>query len=203
MQYVQVFLMGFIFSFIGSIPPGTLNVTVLQLGLERKIGIAMRFALAVAIVEYPYAWIGVQFEYLLSSSPIVLENFQLIAAVVMTGLGIFNLLPVRTPTGFAKKFNESGFRRGMILSILNPMAIPYWMGFTAYMKVQGWIDLHTTGLLHTYVFGTSVGALALLFLLVFFAQRLAPYVQGSKWIRIIPGLVLLALGLYAFWKYLY
>ena len=121
----------------------------------------------------------------------------------MTGLGIFNLLPARTPTGFAKKFNESGFRRGMILSILNPMAIPYWMGFTAYMKVQGWIDLNTTGLLHTYVFGTSVGALALLFLLVFFAQRLAPYVQGSRWIRIIPGLVLLALGLYAFWKYLY
>ncbi len=202
MEYVQVFLIGFFFSFIGSIPPGTLNITILQLGLEEKIKIALRFALAVSIIEYPYAWIGVQFEYLISSSPLVIENFQLIAAVVMTTLGVINLLPSRTSTGFAKKFHASGFRRGIVLSILNPMAIPYWMGFTAYLKAQGWIDLGTTGLLHSYVLGTAVGAMALLSLLIFFARRLAPYVQGSKWIKIIPGLVLLVLGLYAFWKYL-
>ncbi len=202
MAYIQVFLMGFFFSFIGSIPPGTLNLTVLQLGLEKKIKIALRFALAVSIIEYPYAWIGVHFEYLISTSPVVVENFQLIAALVMTTLGVINLLPSRTSTGFAKKFNESGFRRGIVLSILNPMAIPYWMGFTAYLKAQGWIELGTPTLLHSYVLGTAVGAMALLSLLIFFARRLAPYVQGSKWIKIIPGLVLLGLGLYAFWKYL-
>ncbi len=201
MNYFYVFFLGFIFSFIGSIPPGTLNVSILQIALQRKVGIATRFALAVAIIEYPYAWIGVQFEYWITSSPMIIENFQLIVAVVMTSLGIFNLLPSRQPTGFAKKFNESGFRRGLILSVLNPMAIPYWMGFTAYLKAQGWISLSTTGLLHSYVLGTSVGALALLTLLIFYAQRLAPYAKDSKWIKIIPGLVLLALGLYAFIKY--
>ena len=203
MDYLLVFLMGFVFSFIGSIPPGTLNVTVMQLGLEKKLNIALRFALAVAIVEYPYAWIGVQFQYYLTSTPVVIENFQVIAAIVMTALGIYNLLPSRTPTGFAKKFSESGFRRGIVLSILNPMAIPYWMGFTAYLKAQGWINLSTTGLLHSYVFGTAVGTMALLSVLIFFAQRLAPYVQGSKWIKIIPGLVLLGLGLYAWWRFLF
>ncbi len=203
MEYLYVFFLGFIFSFIGSIPPGTLNVSILQMALQGKTSIATRFALAVAIVEYPYAWIGVQFEYWLTSSPMVIENFQLIAAIVMTGLGIFNLMPSKQPTGLAKKFSESGFRRGLALSVLNPMAIPYWMGFTAYMKSQGWISLSTTGLLHSYVFGTSVGAMALLSLAIFFAKRLAPYAQGSLWIKIIPGLVLLALGLYAFVKYLW
>lgn len=202
MEYLYVFFLGFIFSFIGSIPPGTLNVSILQMSLQGKTGIATRFAIAVAIVEYPYAWIGVQFEYWLTSSPMVVDNFQLIAAIVMTGLGIFNLIPTKQPTGFAKKFSESGFRRGLALSILNPMAIPYWMGFTAYMKAQGWISLSTVGLLHIYVLGTSVGALALLTLVIFFAQRLAPFVGESKWIKIIPGIVLLALGLYAFAKYL-
>jgi threonine/homoserine/homoserine lactone efflux protein len=201
MEYLYVFFLGFIFSFIGSIPPGTLNVSILQLALQGKIGIATRFAIAVAIVEYPYAWIGVQFEYWLTSSPMVTENFQLIAAIVMTGLGVFNLMPTKQSTGFAKKFSESGFRRGLALSILNPMAIPYWMGFTAYMKAQGWISLSTVGLLHAYVFGTSIGALALLALVIFFAQRLAPYINNSLMIKIIPGLVLLSLGLYAFIKY--
>ncbi len=201
MNYLYVFFLGFFFSFIGSIPPGTLNVSILQMAMQKKVGIAFRFAIAVAIIEYPYAWMGVQFEYWLTSSPMVVENFQWIAAMVMTGLGIFNLLPSKKqPTGFAKKFNESGFRRGLALSILNPMAIPYWMGFTAYLKAQGWITLSSMGLLHSYVLGTSVGALALLTLLIFFAQRLSPYAQDSKWIKIIPGLVLLALGLYAFVK---
>jgi threonine/homoserine/homoserine lactone efflux protein len=128
----------------------------------------------------------------------------LIAAVVMTALGIINLLPAKeSPSAFAQKFNASGFRRGLLLSVLNPMAIPYWMGFTAYLKAEGWIELPSQGLLHTYVFGTSVGVLALLFLLIQFAQRVAPHVQGSKWIKIIPGIILLSLGLYAFWRFLF
>jgi len=203
MEYVYVFFLGFIFSFIGSIPPGTLNVSILQTALQGKTGIATRFAVAVAIVEYPYAWIGVQFQYWLTSSPMVVANFQLIAAIVMTGLGIFNLLPAQQPTGLAKKFNESGFRRGLALSILNPMAIPYWMGFTAYLKAQGWIRLPSVGLLHSYVLGTSVGALVFLSLLIFFAQRLGRYTSDSRWIKIIPGLVLLGLGMYAFAKYFF
>ncbi len=201
MEYLYVFFLGFIFSFVGSIPPGTLNVTILQMALQGKTRIATRFAIAVAVVEYPYAWIGVQFEYWLTSSPMVVENFQLIAAIVMSGLGIFNLLPARQPSGFAKKFSESGFRRGLALSILNPMAIPYWMGFTAYMKAQGWISLPTAGMLHSYVFGTSVGSLVLLSLVISFAKRLAPYLGESRWVKIIPGMVLVGLGLYAFVKY--
>ena len=202
MLYAQVFLIGLIFSFLGSIPPGTLNVCVLQLGIEKKIAAALRFALAVSIVEYPYTWIAVQFEYWITSSPVVTENFQLITAVVMTALGLFMLWSARTPSNFSVRFNESGFRRGMILSILNPMAIPFWVGITAYLKAQGWIDLSSTGLLHSYVLGTAVGAMILLTLFTFMAVRLAPYIQHNRFIKIIPGLMLLSLGVYAFAKYL-
>ncbi|MFM9838410.1 MAG: LysE family translocator [Cyclobacteriaceae bacterium] len=200
--YLQVFLAGTIFSFIGSIPPGTLNVTVLQLGLDKKKDVALRFALAVAIIEYPYAWIAVAFEGWLTSSPLIIENFQLITAIVMTTLGVFTLWASRKPSTFSVKFNESGFRRGIILSLLNPMAIPYWMGATAYFKAQGWINLSTNGLIHSYVFGTSVGAMLLLTLFVFMATRLAPYVQQNIIIKMLPGIIMLALGLYAFARYL-
>lgn len=203
MIYAQVFIIGLIFSFLGSIPPGTLNVCVLQLGIEKKIAAALRFALAVSIVEYPYTWIAVQFEYWITSSPVVTENFQLITAIVMTVLGVFMLWTARKPSTFSVRFNESGFRRGMILSILNPMAIPFWVGITAYLKAQGWIDLSTTGLLHTYVLGTAVGAMLLLTLFTFMAAKLAPYVQHNRFIKIIPGLMLLVLGMYAFGKYLF
>jgi threonine/homoserine/homoserine lactone efflux protein len=45
--------------------------------------------------------------------------------------------------------------------------------------------------------------MALLSVLIFFSQRVAPYVQGSRWLKIIPGLILLGLGLYAWWRYFF
>ncbi len=198
---LQVFIIGFAFSFVGSIPPGTLNVMVLQLGLENKVKIALRFALAVAIIEYPYAWIAVEFEYLITSSPIILKNFKLLAAVVMTSLGVFGLWSSRKPSMISVKLQESGFRRGLILSILNPQAIPFWIGVTAYLKSEGWIDLSTKWRLHSYVFGTSVGAMALLTILAVLAQKVSYQFQQNRFVRMLPSIILLALGLFAFYKY--
>ena len=199
---VQVFIAGLIFSFLGSTPPGTMNLAVLQLGLEQKIKTALRFSLAVAIIEYPYAWIAVEFEDWITSSPVIIENFQLITAIVMTVIGLFTIWSARKPSDFSVRFNESGFRRGLVLSILNPMAIPFWIGITAYLKAQEWIDLSTAGLLHSYVFGTSVGVILLLILFTFLAKRLSGYVTNNALVKLIPGITLLVLGLYAFGKYL-
>lgn len=200
---VQVFIIGVVFSFLGSIPPGTLNLAVLQLGMEHKIKTALRFSLAVAIIEYPYAWIAVVFEDWITSSPIVVENFQLITAVVMTAIGAFSIWSARKPSEFSVRFNESGFRRGLILSILNPMAIPFWVAYTAFLKSQGWIDLSTSWFVHSYVFGTSVGVLILLVLFTFLAQKLSSYVKDNRVVKLIPGITLLVLGLYAFGKYFF
>jgi threonine/homoserine/homoserine lactone efflux protein len=199
---IQVFLIGAVISFIGSIPPGTLNLSVLQLGMEHKIKTALRFALAVSIVEYPYAWIGVVFEDWITSSPVIVDNFQLITAVVMLVIGSFSIWSARKPSEFSVRFNESGFVRGLILSILNPMAIPFWVAYTAFLKSQGWIDLSTQWLVHSYVLGTSVGVMFLLILFTFLAQKLSGYVRDNRIVKLIPGITLLMLGIYAFVRYL-
>ena len=199
---IQVFLIGVAFSFVGSIPPGTLNILVLQLGLENKVKVALRFALAVAIIEYPYAWVAVVFEDWITSSTLVLENFQLLGAIVMTTIGAFSLWAARKPSAFSVRFQESGFRRGLILSILNPQAIPFWIAVTAYLKIEGWIDLSTPWRLHSYVFGTAVGVMILLTILAMLAQKVSTPFQNNRMIRMIPGAILLVLGLFGFYKYL-
>lgn len=200
---LQVFIVGFVFSFLGSIPPGTLNLMVLQLGLERKIKTALRFALAVSIVEYPYAWIAVEFEQVITSSPAIMKNFELWGAIIMTTIGVVSLWTVRKPSTLSVKLQDSGFRRGIILSILNPQAIPFWIALTAYLKFQGWIDISTGWRLHSYILGTSVGAMALLTLLALLAKRVASSFKDNRIVRMIPGLVLLSLGILAFIKYLF
>jgi threonine/homoserine/homoserine lactone efflux protein len=203
MESLQNFLFAFIFSFVGSIPPGTLNLTVLQLGLEKKMNIAWRFALAAALIEYPYAWLAVAFENLITSSPVILDNFKLITAFVMTILGILNLWSSQKPTVFAQKFQASGFRRGLVLSMLNPLALPFWITVTAYLNIQGWIVLEHAGHLHSYLFGISIGALVLLVSVAYLAKRMVTFFQPGSKVKLIPGLILLVLGLYAFIDYLF
>lgn len=198
---LQVFIVGVVFSFLGSIPPGTLNILVLQLGLEKKVSTAMRFALAVAIVEYPYAWIAVVFEDLITSSPLIAKNFTLIGAVVMTAIGAFMLWSARKPSDFSVKFSESGFRRGLILSILNPQAIPFWIAITAYLKVEGWIELDSQARIHSYVLGTSVGVMLLLTILAYGGKKISFTLQSNKMIRMLPGAILLVLGLIGLIKF--
>ena len=190
-----------IFSFVGSIPPGTLNILVLQMGLENKIRTALRFALAVSIVEYPYAWIAVVFEDLITSSPLVLSNFQLTGATVMTTIGVFSLWSARQPSQFSIKFQESGFRRGLLLSILNPQAIPFWIAITAYLKAQDWIDLSTALSLHSYLIGTSVGVMILLIALAVMARKVSSTFQTNRLLRMLPGGILILLGLAGLGKY--
>lgn len=202
MEVIQNFLFAFAFSFVGSIPPGTINLTVLQLGLEHKIKIALRLSIAAALVEYPYAWLAVEFEKMITSSPIILDNFKLITAFVMIVFGTLNILSARKPAGFVQKFQESGFRRGLVLGILNPMAMPFWIAITAYLNVQGWISISTNSQLHSYLAGVSLGAFALLILLAYLAKRMVSVFQSSSKVKFIPGVVLLALGLYAFMEYL-
>jgi threonine/homoserine/homoserine lactone efflux protein len=201
MDWFQNFLLAFGFSFLGSIPPGTLNLSVLQLGLEKKNNIALRFALAAALIEYPYAWLAVEFEELIAS-PFILNNFKLTGALVLLTLGVFSLWSVRRPTPFIHRIQASGFRRGLVLSLLNPLVIPFWIGVTAYLRLNGWIVLSGPGEVHGYLLGVALGALTLLLLIALLSGRVTTAFEPHSKIRLVPGVVLLGLGIYAIMQYL-
>jgi len=202
MDSALAFALAFVFSFVGSIPPGTMNLTILQLGLEHKTKIAWRFAIAAALVEYPYAWLAVWITRSLEASPAIVEYFPLITALVMITLGIFNLNAAKNPSKFSEKFHASGFRRGVILSILNPLALPFWITITTYLSSRKWIDLSTTLNLHAYLLGVSIGGFILLISLVYLARKVVTeFKQGSR-LKKVPGVVMIVLGLYALIEYL-
>ncbi len=196
------FLLAFFFSFIGSIPPGTINLTCVQLGLEKKTAVAWRFAVTASVMEYPYGWIAVEFAEWITSSPVIVENMQLITAIVMTLIGVLTLWTPSKPSTLTTKFSENGYLRGIVLSILNPLAIPFWVGITAYLKSLNWIDLSTPLRLHSYLVGVCLGTLALLIILVYLAKRIGTRFTENRWLYKIPGIALIILGIYAFLQYL-
>jgi len=197
------FFLAFVSSFIGSIPPATINLLAVQLGFEDKFRIAVRLAIGASIIEYFYAWIAVKFEAVIVSMPVVANNFLLITAVVMLTLGTATLRSANKPSTLSKSFSDSGFRRGIILGILNPLAMPYWIGWTASLESQHWIDLSTTPLLHSYLLGVLVGGLLLLISVAYLSKKLISRFQHSVLLRKIPGIAMLVLGLCSFVQYLF
>lgn len=197
------FGIAFFFSFVGTIPPGTLSLTIIQLGLSNKINVAWRMALAASVIEYPYAWVAVEFQDLLTRSIEITKGFHFIAAVTMILLGILNLWVSARPSKFTRRFEASGFRKGVVLSLLNPLAIPFWMAMTAYLKSYGWVDLSDRIEVHAYLLGVSCGTFVLFMLLAFLARKVISYFKGEGFLQRIPGMVLIALGIYSFGKYIF
>lgn len=194
MNVISTFLVAFLLSFLGSIPPGTLNLTALQLGLEQKTKLGIRFALAASIIEYPYAWIAVTFEKAITSSGDAERLLQLIAAIAMIIFGALNLLSAtsKKPLSLA----NSGFRRGIIMGILNPLALPFWIGVTAYLKSLGFITLSSAAEIQAYLLGVVFGAFILLVAILYSARRALVYLSNDRLAKRVPGFTLIALGVY-------
>lgn len=201
MELAATFFIAFIFSFVGSIPPGTLNLTMIHLGLDHKLNVAWRFGLAASLIEYPYAWLAIEFENIITAN-LMTERFQIITGIVMLLLGLFMLKPAATnPSRFSQRFHASGFRRGLVLGILNPLALPFWIFMTAYLKSIGWVDLSDNFEKHLYLMGIVAGAFSLLIVVAFLARQVVQYLGESPFMKKFPGVVLVFLGLYAIGKY--
>jgi threonine/homoserine/homoserine lactone efflux protein len=192
--------MGFAFSFLGSIPPGTINISVMQLSLNRQYWAALRFAMAAALIEYPYVLIAVVFETWITSSPMIIANFQIIGGSVMLLLGVINLWSSVNPSKLTKKLELSGFRKGLLISIANPLAIPFWIGVTAYLKSNGWVDT-TDSAVYLYALAISLGTFVLLALVALLAKKVAPLLQQSQLVKRLPGWAFIGLGLYTLGRY--
>lgn len=202
MEVLTTFAFAFFFSFVGTIPPGTLSLTIMQLGLSHRINIAWRMALAAAIIEYPYAWIAVEFQDLLRQSITITHSFHLVSAIVMLSLGTFNLWSAARPSKLSQRFEASGFRKGIILGLLNPLAIPFWMAMTAYLKSYRLIDLSSSLELHAYLVGVSSGTIVLFMLLAYLARNLVSHSKSRGLLQKVPGILLIILGLYSFVEYI-
>jgi threonine/homoserine/homoserine lactone efflux protein len=196
MSMLLAFIAAFALSFVGTIPPGTLNLSVLQLGLENKLKAAWQFSIAAALVEYPYCWIAIHFETLITSTPGIEENFERIGASVMLILGILNLISLRRQHVKKVDAKTFGFGKGLMLGILNPLAIPYWIGITAYLKSQQWLTLNDGYDLQAYLLGVVLGALSFFMIIAYLATKAAVYMRGNSILKYIPAATLLILGIY-------
>ena len=195
---LQTLIVSFVVSYIGSIPPGTINVSVMQLSMQRKHRAAIFLAFAASAIEFVYAGVTVQFHIFLNTNEHLANYFRIITSIALIGLGLWNILSKASASSVESKTDTTGrhgFYKGMILGILNPMTIPFWLAITTYLENDGWIDVSNFGF-WMYLIGLSTGTFCLLLTVDALGKRFTKIADNSMLVHKVPGFLLLGLGVY-------
>ena len=198
-ELVALFFIGLVISFMGSVPPGSINLTALQLSLVGRKKSAVYFSLAAVIVEFFYACIAVNFQILLTKNTVISSQFQIVTAIALVALGMYN---------FSKKASKSktkvakgGFVKGLILGLANPLCIPFWLGVTAYLQSNGFVKISGLDYL-IYSAGISVGTFLLLLLAIRMAHFFEAHRDNTFIVYQVPGAIFTLMGMYAFYNWM-
>jgi len=194
-------LVGFLACFLGTIPFGPINLSVVKttVDYDRRSGLTIAFA--ASLIEILQALIAISFGMLISTfldSNLLFKFFLAFVFIVLAGF-IFTRKPKPTLQREADR-PSSFFRNGLIISALNPQAVPFWI--FALATISQYFEFQYIGLtLMAFLAGVFVGKLLALYGFVVASSYLKTHLQESSTLvnRLLAG-ILLFIGLSQGWN---
>ena len=203
MTYISHLFFGFIMAFGSLLIPGMLNMTAVRTSIERGKKAGIVFSAGAASFVFVQASIALIFANYLHNHPEIIENLKI------AGIVIFFLLAIFFFTQARKKFKAEGkqkrgnyFLIGLLMSSMNMLAIPFYLGLSTYLSTKEQIILKQP-YITVFVVGAVLGAFCLFVTYASFAtviQNKAQFI--AKNINYILSVLFLFLGLLTFVKIL-
>ena len=170
MEYIQHIIYGFLMAFFGLIAPGMLNMTAVRTAIEVSRREAVKFSVGAASIVFPQALIALIFANYFVEHPAILSKLSVAAIVVFFVLFLVFLLQARKKNEYTgKKKRGNQFFIGGFMSLINMMAIPFYLGLSTYFESKGYLIMKLPFILF-FVSGASIGAFALFMVYVQFAK---------------------------------
>ena len=167
------FFIGIIANFIGYVPPGNINLTVVQLTINRGLKQALLFIISFSCVEFFFTYFIMHAAKWLSAQAKLDTVIDWVMVVLFGVLGTITWIHRKKPPETNYSEHES-IRYGILLGFLNPVQIPFWMITGTYLITHEWI---LDGKLALVIF--SIGSATGAFLALFSYARFAKYVQSK------------------------
>ncbi len=200
MTHFTHFLIAFGLSYIGSLPFGMINMMVAHTAIRKGLKFAIWAAVGASLVELLQVFVALKFTWLFTENAEVEYTFKVIASVVFFAAGVYFFFFAKTKAAVAepelngRRRNE--FFKGMLISSLNVMVIPYWIFYGTLLTAN---DLLVKDNLHVLIFsiGTMFGTFSLLVCYALLGTKiLRKSEQVTKWVNKFIGVLLLGFGIY-------
>ena len=165
------FFIGIIANFIGYISPGNINLTLVQITINRGIKEAVRFITAFSAVEFFFTYFIMHAARWLSGQLQLSTVIDWIMVVLFGVMGYITWIHRNKPPK-ANYSEHASIKYGILLGFLNPMQVPFWMVTGTYLITHEWI-LDGRVALVIFSLGSAAGA----FLCLFIYAKFAKYIQ--------------------------
>jgi threonine/homoserine/homoserine lactone efflux protein len=186
----------FVLGFIGYLPLGNINLSVVQVAVSRTARVLWSFIFFIAVMEFIYCVACLRGINFLLHQPGWILVLKWTAVALFFVLGMFSLL--HKPD--SSKASSVGIKRGVFIALFNPMQAPYWLVWGVYMMennllAPGWLPLFLFAII------TALGTASVLWLYAVGGKTLITKLKlsGETLNRII-GIMFLALAAWQFFK---
>lgn len=197
-----IFLITFFISFVGSIHPGPLNLSVIQSSLQKGLFAAVLLAFGGVIPEIIYGYLAVEGVMIFEKYPAIFQGMQWAIIPILWGLGIQQIRIARQPKQLiknTKKSSQTTASRGFFLSLFNPQLLPYWIIILISYQNYDFLKIIDLSDKIFFLFGTSLGAFALNYLYAYVAhkqrERVFKYINQQHFEKII-GWTFMIMGIF-------
>ncbi len=206
MSFLTHFFIAFGLSFIGSLPFGMINMTVAHSAIRKGLTHGIATAVGAALVELIQVFIALKFTWLFNENPNVERIFMTIATVVFFAGGIYFFFFAKSKPNIAEgetKYSKRGdFMRGVGISSLNLMVIPYWIFYATLLTTNG-IMVKDNPHVVAFSLGVMSGTFTLLVCYALLgAKILSKSEQITRWVNKFIGLLLIGFGVFQVLKML-
>jgi threonine/homoserine/homoserine lactone efflux protein len=167
------FFIGIIANFVGYIPPGNINLTLVQITINRGFKQAMMFIISFSCVEFFFTYFIMHAAKWLSGEVRLDTIIDWVMVVLFGVLGAITWIH-RKKTPDTNYSDQESIKYGILLGFLNPMQVPFWMITGTYLITHEWI---LDGKLALVIF--SIGAAGGAFLALFLYAKFAKYIQSK------------------------
>ncbi len=165
------FWVAVVINFVGYVPVGNINLTAVQISVNRGLKQALYFVTTFSVVEGFFTYVLMRFAEWFAQHKELLIYLDWILIVVFLTLAVVSLRAANHPKEVEFKKRDS-IRYGVILGVFNPMQIPYWMIGGTYLISHEWITTKGWGL-EIFGVGAAIGA----FLCLYMFAKFATYIQ--------------------------
>lgn len=204
MQILKNILVGFVVSFVGSIPLGYLNIIGYEIYSKKGLQNTVEYLLGVVIIEAIVIYATLLFASVLTQQKKWMKRIDLFT--------IFFLLVLASSFFLNQSEDESKttsvytsylpFVTGIILSTLNFIQIPFWTGWNLYLINNKYITIEKSNK-YFYIFGTLFGTFSGmlgLILGVSYFTRNSGFIDSSTIGKVVP-IIFFGLALFQIIKF--
>lgn len=202
------FFIGIVLNAMGYIPPGNINLTVAQLTINKGMRQALYFILSFSCVEVFFTFGMMRFARWISSDVNLDSNisevrvgtyvdaFMIMLFIVMGTITWINRKKIPKTKAEDNRSRKGSLFYGMLLGIINPVQIPFWLFFGNYVILHDWIQTNYLSLI-IFSVGSGLGSAIALYGYAHFAKYIQEkFALSSHIINRSIALFLYALALY-------